>query len=264
MDISKFFDLVRHDILLHKIAIRVQDEAVLRLVKLILKATGRRGLSQGGPFSPLASNIYLNSIDKMLEKAKLVTSNMDYTNLEYVRFADDMVIMVDHFKRHAWLMKAVIKRLQEELSHLGLEMNTEKTKLIDFSESKQSFSFMGFDFRTYKTRKGKMGVLRTPKRQARNKLQSKIKQVFRTNRGKSVQDVVKIVNPILRGWVNYFRIGNSADCFSAIKDWTKKKVRRHIYRAKQQRGFGWKRWSKEQLYQYTQLFDNYGVKYGRT
>lgn len=261
LDISKFFDNVRHDVLLQKIAMRVQDKDVLRLVRLILKATSKRGLSQGGPLSPLASNIYLNSIDKMLEKAKLVTQGKGHNNLEYVRWADDMVIMIDYFKRHTWLMTAVTKRLKEELGKLGLEMNENKTKIINFSDPKQSFKFMGFDFRACKTRKGGVGAITTPTKQARNKLQSKIKETFRTNRGKSVQEVVKIINPILRGWVNYFRIGNSADCFAAIKDWVEKKARRHIYRAKQQKGFGWKRWSKEQIYQYTQLYNDYGIRY---
>jgi RNA-directed DNA polymerase len=76
-----------------------------------------------------------------------------------------------------------------------------------------------------------------------------------------VQEVVDIINPILSGWVNYFRIGNSGRCFNATKDWVEGKVRRHIYKAKQKRGFGWKRWSTEQLYQYTELFNNYKVKY---
>jgi len=261
LDISKFFDTVRHDILLNKIAERVQDPDVLRLVRLILKATSNRGLVQGGPFSPLASNVYLNSIDKMLEKAKLVTKGRGCNNLEYVRWADDLVIMIDHFKRHAWLMTAVTKRLQEELAKLGLEMNDKKTKIIDFSKPRETFKFMGFDFRACQTHKGGLGVITTPTKQARNKLRSKVKETFRAGTGKPVQEVVKTINPILRGWVNYFRIGNSADCFAGIKDWVEKKVRRHIYRAKQQRGFGWKKWSKEQIYQYTQLYNDYGIRY---
>lgn len=261
LDISKFFDNVRHDILLQKIAMRVQDKDVLRLIRLILKATSNKGLIQGGPFSPLASNIYLNSIDKMLENAKAATRNNGCNNLEYARWADDLVIMIDHFKRHAWLEKAVTKRLQEELGKVGLEMNKEKTKIIDFSKPKQTFKFLGFDFRACLTKKKKMGFITSPTKQARNKLRSKIKETFRANLGKTVQEVVHIINPILRGWVNYFRIGNSRNCFVAIKDWIEKKVRRHIYRAKQQHGFGWKRWSKEQIYKYTQLFNDYEIRY---
>ena len=109
VDISKFFDNVRHHILLQKIAARVNDGKVMRLVKLILKSTGKKGLPQGGPFSPLASNIYLNEIDGMLEKAKTTTSRRGHTNIEYARFADDLVILIDHFMSNRWIVRAVIK-----------------------------------------------------------------------------------------------------------------------------------------------------------
>jgi RNA-directed DNA polymerase len=89
VDISNSFGNVRHDIALAKIAQRVQDADVLRLVKLILKSSGKFGLPQGNPLSPLISNLYLNGIDQMLEKGKLVTQTNGYENFEYVRFADD-------------------------------------------------------------------------------------------------------------------------------------------------------------------------------
>ncbi len=114
-----------------------------------------------------------------------------------------------------------------------------------------------------KTRQGKDGILRTPRRQARVKLQQKIKAIFRAKRGRPVKEAVEIINPILRGWVNYFRIGNSGRCFNVIKDWVQNKVRRHIFKAKKQQGFGWKRWSTEQLYQYTGLFNDYEIRYKR-
>jgi len=261
VDISNFFGNVRHDIALAKIAKRVQDAEVLRLVKLILKSSGKTGLPQGNPLSPLISNLYLNCIDEMLEKGKLVTQTNGHENFEYVRFADDLVILINEKLRNAWLVKAIIKRLHEELAKLGLTINEQKTKIVDFKDPKQSFPFLGFDYRYRKTRQGKDGILRTPRRQARIKLQQKIKATFKAKRGRPLKEVVEIINPILRGWVNYFRIGNSGRCFSVIKDWVQKKVRRHIYKAKKQRGFGWKRWSTEQLYQYSSLFNDYEVRY---
>lgn len=263
VDISNFFGNVRHDIALAKIAQRVQDEDVLRLVKLLLKASGKFGLPQGNPLSPLISNLYLNCIDEMLEKGKLVTQTNGYENFEYVRFADDLVILINEKPRNAWLVPAIIKRLREELAKLGLTINEQKTKIVDFKDPKQSFPFLGFDYRYRKTRQGKDGILRTPRRQARIKLQQKIKATFRAKRGRPLNEVVEIINPILRGWVNYFRIGNSGRCFSVIKDWVQNKVRRHIFKAKKQRGFGWKRWSTEQLYQYTGLFNDYEIRYKR-
>ena len=89
VDLEAYFDNVEHQILLRKVAIRVDDDKVMRLLKLILKANSKRGLAQGGVISPLLANIYLNEVDKMLEKAKEVTKNGKYTNIEYARFADD-------------------------------------------------------------------------------------------------------------------------------------------------------------------------------
>ena len=83
---------------------------------MMLKATGKKGVPQGGVISPLLSNLYLNEVDKMLERAKEVTRNGKYTYIEYARYADDLVILVDAFPRHDWLLQAVTKRLREELA----------------------------------------------------------------------------------------------------------------------------------------------------
>lgn len=93
--------------------------------------------------------------------------------------------MIDHFKRHAWLEKAVTKRLQEELAKVGLEMDKEKTKIIDFSKPKQTFKFMGFDFRACITKKSKMDFITTSTKQASNKLRSKMKETFKVSIGET-------------------------------------------------------------------------------
>src|SRR5262249_56401069 len=100
MDLRAYFDNVRHDLLLQKVARRVSDANVLGLLKMMLKATGKKGVPQGGVISPLLSNLYLNEVDKMLEKAKEITRHGKYTYIEYARYADDLVILVDAFPRH--------------------------------------------------------------------------------------------------------------------------------------------------------------------
>lgn len=261
VDISKFFDNVKHDIMLRKIAQRINDGKVLHLVKLILKSTGKRGLPQGSPLSPLLSNVYLNDIDKMLEKAKSVTQRQGCSNIEYARWADDLIIMVDGYKCNRWLVGAATKRLREELASLGLSLNTEKTKIVDLSRIGERFTFLGFDFRSIKIRKNIIGIIKTPKKQARLKLQQKLKRIFKHKRSRAIREVVVLINPIIRGWVNYYRIGNSSRCFQGVRNYVEKKIRRHLYQARQKRGFGWKRWSSEQIHRYSGVYHDYQVRH---
>jgi RNA-directed DNA polymerase len=76
-----------------------------------------------------------------------------------------------------------------------------------------------------------------------------------------VGKVIELINPILRGWVNYFTVGHSSRCFSFVEDWVEKKIRRHMMRARKRKGFGWKRWSREWLYQVLELFKDYRVRH---
>jgi RNA-directed DNA polymerase len=261
IDLRAYFDNVSHSILLSKVAQRVNDPEVMHLLKMILKASGKKGVPQGGVISPLLSNLYLNEVDKMLEKAKEVTRFGEYTHLEYARFADDIVILVDHHPRHDWLLKAVEQRLREELAILQVEVNEEKSRIVDLAKQ-ESFGFLGFDFRRVRSLKGAWRPQRTPKLKKRTALLQTLKKIFRRFRSQPVNRVVEEINPILRGWVNYFAVGNSARCFSMIRDWVQKKVRRHLMKARKRIGFGWERWSTQRLYATLGLFNGYHVSYG--
>jgi len=105
----------------------------MRNLRAILKASGKRGVPQGGVISPLLANIYLNEVDRMLEKAREVTREGKYTRLQYARFADDLVVLIDGYPRWNWLVGAVKKRLLEELSALDVEVNTEKTHWVNLA-----------------------------------------------------------------------------------------------------------------------------------
>ena len=260
LDLRAYFDNIRHDILLNKVAERVRDDQVMRLLKLILKASGKRGVPQGGVISPLLSNIYLNEVDKMLERAKKVTRQGRFTYIEYARFADDLVVLVDGFWKWEWLLKAACKRLVEEFEKLDVQMNQDKTRVVDLTKD-QTFSFLGFDYRRRKTRRKVWGVSVTPRMKARTALLRKLKNVFRRHQSQPVDRVIFLINPILRGWVNYFRIGNSSRCFGYVKDWVEKKIRCHLMRSRKRRGFGWYRWSRAWFYKTLGLFNDYGVRH---
>jgi len=262
LDLRAYFDNVKHHILLAKVAARVDDDDVMHLLKLILKATGAKGVPQGGVISPLLSNIYLNEVDRMLEKAREVTREGGRTRVQYARFADDLVVLVDGQPRHDRLVRQVSWRIREELAKLEVEVNEEKSRTVDL-EKGESFGYLGFDIRRVRSRFGTRWVpLTTPKLKKRTELMRRLKAVFRSLRSQPVYRVIALINPILRGWVNYFAHGNASRCFSQVRDWVEKKVRRHMARNSKRSGFGWKRWSKQWLYRHLGLFNAYRVKPG--
>jgi RNA-directed DNA polymerase len=260
IDLRAYFDNVRHDLLLQKVAQRVQDDDVMHLLKLMLKASGKRGVPQGGVISPLLSNLYLNEVDKMLEKAKEVTRKGKWTRIEYVRYADDLAILIDGYPRHGWLLPAVNKRLREELAKLHVELNEEKSRTVDLGKG-ESFGFLGFDIRRVRSRASKWRSNETPKLKKRTALLRKLKVIFRRHRSQPLQRVVEDINPILRGWVRYFAIGNSTDCFNYVRHWVERKVRRHVMRARGRPGFGWKKWSMTWVYCELGLYNDYRIRY---
>ena len=260
VDLSSYFDNIRHHLLLEKVARRVNDGDVLALLKKILKANGKKGVPQGGVISPLLSNVYLNEVDRMLERAKETTREGQYTYVEYVRWADDLVILVDAYQRHDWLLAAVDKRLREELELLQVAVNEDKSRTVDLAKG-DSFGFLGFEFRRVRSLRGVWRPQYSPQMKTRSALLRKLKKIFRRYRSQPVGRVVEIINPILRGWVNYFAIGHSSRCFGRVRSWVEKKIRRHMMRAEKRQGFGWKRWSRSWLYERLGLYGDYRVRW---
>ncbi len=259
VDLAAYFDTVRHDLLLAKVARRVQDDEILHVLKLILKAAGKRGVPRGGVISPLLANIYLTEVDAMLERAKAVTGHGTATYLEYARYADDLVILVDAQRRHDWLLKTVDQRLREELAKLALSLNEAKTRTVDLTRGGR-FSFLGFDLWRRRAPGGGWRLQYTPRLKKRTALLRKLKAIFRSARAQPVQGVIAQINPILRGWVNYFRLGHAGRCFGYVRRWVELKVRRHLMRARQRRGFGWQRWSRVWLYETLGLHADYRLR----
>jgi RNA-directed DNA polymerase len=195
----------------------------------------------------------------MLEKAVETTRRGPCAQIEYARYADDMVILIDSAPRNEWLLRAVQKRLRQELAKLLVEINEEKSRVVDLKKG-ESFAFLGFEYRLLPGVTGKRRLQVTPKLKKRAALFAKLREVFRRNVSQPVQGVIAEINPILRGWVNYFRIGNSSRCFGMVKDWVGKKIRRHMMRSRQRGGMGWKRWSRQWIYRSLGLFNDYKLR----
>ncbi len=170
------------------------------------------------------------------------------------------MILVDGYRRWNWLLKGAYRRLLEEFNKLDVQLNKEKSRIVDLAKG-ESFSFLGFEFRQVRTLQGKLGVRVAPTSKARTALTQKLKGVFRRFNSQPIARVIEIINPILRGWANYFRIGNSSLCFCYVRDWVEKKVRRHLMKARQRKGFGWNRWSRDFIYQRLGLYADYKVRY---
>ncbi|WFU66874.1 group II intron maturase-specific domain-containing protein [Bradyrhizobium brasilense] len=103
----------------------------------------------------------------------------------------------------------------------------------------------------------------TPKLKKRTALLRGLKEVFRRHRSQPIGRVISLINPKLRGWVNYFAMGDSGKCFAYIRNWVEKKVRRHLAKARKRKGFGWKQWSRSWLYDTLKLFNGYRASTGK-
>ena len=260
LDLRAYFDNVRHHLLLAKVARRVHDDDVMRLLNQILKANGDRGVPQGGVLSPVLSNLYLDEVDRMLERAREATKEKVRTHGKEARYADDLVVLVDPTRGFSWLCGAITKRLGEEFGKLDVEVNEEKSRIVDLTRE-ESFGFLGFEFRRIRAHSGKWRPRYVPKLKKRTALLQKLRGVFRRHVSRPVARVVAIINPMLRGWVTYFRVGNSTRCFGFVRQWVEQKVHRHLMRSKGRTGFGWKRWNRTWLYTTLGLFNDYRVVY---
>jgi len=262
MDLKAFFDNVRHHILLEKVAKRVNDDKIMRLLKLLLKAGGKRGVPQGGVISPLLANIYLNGLDKALEELRNKATYKTYFDMQYARYADDEVVLVNYHDNSKWVVQAATRTIEDELGKVEIEVNREKSRMADLAKG-ESFDFLGFRFRRVMSHNGKWRPDMQPTQKSRKKLTEAISAICKQNKAQRVGKLVSEINPVTRGWVNYFRIGNSGKCFGYVREWVEKKIRRHMMRVRQKKGFGWKRWSSDWMYGQLGLYNDYAVRYYR-
>ena len=214
LDIEKYFDTVNHDKLISILREKVNDKTTLHLIRSFLRAgvmedglvsSTTVGVPQGGPLSPELSNIYLDQFDKELESR----------GLRFVRYADDCNIFVKSEMAADRVMKSVTSWLERKLF---LKVSAAKTKVVRPTKS----NFLGFTFW-----KGKDGWKCKPADDRKKKLYAKVKEVLKRKQAVSrpLAETFTKLNQIIRGWINYFRIGNMKTFLDEFGQWLRHKVR---------------------------------------
>ena len=146
---------------------------------------------------------------------------------------------------------------------IGVSLNAEKTRLVTLTDRNAVFAFLGFDFRWEPNEKtGRPYPHTTPrKKKVIEVLRAVTAKLARNRDYRSVQEAIREINPILRGWVNYFRVGNSSRAFDKVKWHVEHKVRRFAVKKLKRKGFGWSRWSSDDVYRKWGLFNDYRIRY---
>lgn len=254
VDLSRYFDTIRHDRMLAKVARRVVDGKVLAMVKQFLKSTGDRGVPQGSPLSPLLANLALNDLDHILDRGNGF--------ITYARYLDDMVVLAPASERGRKWADRALDRIRREADAIGVSLNTEKTRIVTITDARAVFAFLGFEFRWVPSAKtGWWYPCTTPRPKKVTAILRRITDTLRVSRHLPMQAAVARVNAIVRGWVIYFRTGNSSQAFNKVKYQVERKVRRFAAKKSKRTGFGWKRWSSDVVYGTWGLFGDYRLAY---
>jgi len=219
IDLEKFFDRVNHDMLMARVARVVKDKRVLKLIRAYLNSgvmingvvvETEEGTPQGGPLSPLLSNIMLSDLDRELEGR----------GHKFVRYADDCNIYVKTQRAGERVMESVTEYLKKKLK---LKVNPKKSKV----EKANRVKFLGFSFFQ---RQGDV-LIRIANR-TKERFMEKIRDLTRRTRSGKLEDIVGEINRYIRGWIGYFRLADTPSVFEGLDGWIRRRLRQML----------WKRW----------------------
>ncbi|MEG3641644.1 group II intron reverse transcriptase/maturase, partial [Magnetococcus sp. PR-3] len=216
LDLEKFFDRVNHDILMSRVARKIGDGRVLKLIRRYLESgmmaggavsPRTQGTPQGGPLSPLLSNILLDDLDKKLES----------DGHTFCRYADDCNIYVASKQAGERVLATVSRHLEEELK---LKVNQEKSAV----DRPWKRTFLGYSMTFHKVPRLKVA------RGSVERFKGKLKEQFRMGRGRNLQRFIGSLTPVLRGWANYFKLSEVKGIFEDLDGWIRRKLRAIIWR----------------------------------
>ena len=252
-DIQGYFDNINHEILLGLLKRRISDRRVIKLCRQWLQAgvieNGKyypteKGSPQGGVISPLLANIYLHVLDSYWENHKELGV--------IVRYADDAVI-VCRTRKDAELAFEHLKRM---MTKLKLTLNPQKTKIVDMN--KESFDFLGFRYQKFgKTKSGRKLPYMMPSKKAMKKVKDAIRIITcRKSAYEGLEQKVEKLNPLIRGWRNYFQHGNSTKRFKQLDEYVWMKLWRRVYYRRKQ-----KKYREHVLYGFRKWYATSGIEY---
>jgi len=252
-DIQGYFDNINHEILLGLLNRRISDRRVIKLCRQWLQAgvieNGKyypteKGSPQGGVISPLLANIYLHVLDSYWENHKELGV--------IVRYADDAVIVC----RKRTDAELAFEHLKRIMTKLKLTLNPQKTKIVDMN--KESFDFLGFCYQKFgKTKSGRKLPYMMPSKKAMKKVKDAVRVITcRKSAYEGLEQKVEKLNPLIRGWRNYFQHGNSTKRFKQLDEFVWMKLWRRVYYRRKQ-----KKYREHVLYGFRKWYATSGIEY---
>jgi RNA-directed DNA polymerase len=229
-DLKSYFDTISHDLLMQRVEEHVADSRVLELIKSFLRQAvleelrewrPEGGTPQGAVVSPLLANIYLNPLDHSMAQA----------GYEIVRYADDFVVLC---RTQAEAQQA-LARIQDWVAQAGLRLHPTKTKIVGL-DARNGFDFLGYHFRRSRRKPNKIN--RWPRNKSLKSVRESLRPPTKRRNGNSLSYIIVKINPILRGWFEYYKHSTISSDFRALDGWVRQRLRSILRNRRKRKGRG--------------------------